>query len=278
MGKILRSRRNSYGLTLVETIVSIFLLAGAILMSGALMQSSFQYQKMSKQRVEAMSLAQKTLDQVRAWAWTRKGGRYNYLGDWSPYRGSVRTELGYQIRVDSKPKSVRLASPCSSLEAQYGDRGRYLDSSVVPVRVTVEWGDSNSVSLFSYVGEPPRIAETVEVRQINGSDPISPKGFGKFSASALDKNGDVIEDMMFRWYLEPKGANPGMGSLIPPWGSQVTPSVAEGPRDGRTARVKNSFRKQDGSWTVVGGNLEVQALARAHGRDTVGTKTVGLSP
>lgn len=247
-------------------------------MSGALMQSSFQYQSMSKQRVEAVTLAQKTLDQVRAWAWTRKSGRYNYLGNWSPYQATVTTEQGYEIRVDSKPGSVRLASPCTTLESLYGARGRFLDSSVVPVRVTVEWGDSNSISLFSYIGEPPRSAETVKVRQIEGGDPIPSNNFGKFSATALDDKGDTIEDMMFRWYLEPKGANPGMGSLIPPWGGQVNPVVAVGPRDGRTARLKNSFRKQNGNWTVVGGKVEVQALARAHGRDTVGSKTVGLAP
>jgi type II secretory pathway pseudopilin PulG len=268
--------RRQAGLSLIETVISIFVLATAVLIAGVLMQASFRYQTMARQRVEATAVAQKILAEVKAWAWTQSGGNYNYNGSWSAYQGAVRNEQGFRVRIDSSPRTVRLASPCSALEDHFGAEGRYLGSSVVPVRVTVEWGSSDSLSLFTYIGEPTRIPRTVVVNQSGGS--LAANGISRFSATALDANGAAIEDMMFRWYLEPTGANPGMGSLLPPWGGQVSPPVAMGPRDGRTSSVKNSYRKEDGSWIVVGGDVSVQAAATGHGREVIGTRMVRLAP
>jgi hypothetical protein len=259
-----------------ETIISIFLLVTAILMSGALMQASFQYQKMSKQRVEASAIAESTLDEIRAWANTMSAGRYNYNSDWSPYRGASRQDQGYRVLIDSRPDSVRLASPCNALEAVHGANGRFLDSSVVPVEVRVEWGSSDFVSLLTYIGEPARRTASVDVQQTGGS--LAPNGFSEFSAQAVDANGDTIEDMMFRWYVQPVGATPGMGSLNPPWGGQLNPPTASGPRDGRSSSLKNSFRQVDGAWVVVGGDISVQAVTFGHGREVTGTTTARLQP
>lgn len=272
----MRPAHRDSGLSLLEAIISIFILAGAILMSGALLQSSFQYQSRSKQRVEATVLAQRIMAEVKAWAWRQSGGKYNFNTDWSPYRSAQRTEGGFTIRIESSPGSVTLASPCTALEAHFGSEGRSLNSSVVPVRVTIDWGTSETLSLLTYVGEPPRIADRVVVRQTGGS--TGPNGISQFSARAFDAAGEEIPDMMFRWYLQPTSATPGMGSLLPPWGGQLLPPVPMGPRDGRTASVKNTFRREDGTWTVVGGNVSVQAMVQGHGRERVGETIVRLSP
>ena len=263
------------GLSLFEAIVSLFILTASVLMSVTLLHNSLRYQRMAKQRIEATALAEQTLDEVRAWAWQKSSGSFNYLGSWSLYQGTVRSVAPYRVRIDASPATVQLASPCKTLESVVPTaRAKLLTSSVVPVRVRVEWdppSPSHAVVIFTYVGEPPRVVvPPLQITRTAGSDPLPINGRADFAVEARDAGGNVIQDLMFQWYVEPVGANPGMGTMFPPFGPQFTPPVAPQARHGRTASLKHTVRLEDGSWDWAPGDVRLRARTGLHGRESFG--------
>lgn len=250
-------------------------------MSSTLMHNSLRYLRMASQRVEATAIAQSTMDEIRAWAWQTSAGTHNYHSDWSTYRGVVRPVAGYRVRMDASPGSVTLASPCTTLETVHGANARFLRSSVVPVRVQVEWDPpirANRVTLVSYVGEPPRTIQSVTVTRGGSGDPVPRNAQVDFAVEASDPQGRVIEDLMFRWYVEPTGVNPGLATLFPPWGPPLSPAVPPGARDGSATSLKNTVRLENGSWGFSPGSVRVRARARLHGLDSLGETTAVMAP
>jgi hypothetical protein len=92
-----------------------------------------------------------------------------------------------------------------------------------------------------------------------------------------------MDGVMFRWYAEPTapnvGDNPGLGTLIPPWGPPVNPLIAATPRHGRQAKFKHAYIRADGvTWGFADGLCRVTAVATAHGREYRGETIVSLAP
>lgn len=274
--------RSQIALTLLEAIISIFVLMVAVLMAVTLLHNSLRYQRLAKYRVEAAALAERTLDEVRAWAWQNSSGSYNYLGSWASYQNVVRTVNNYRVKIDASPNSVQLASPSRSMESVFGARARTMSSSVVPVRVRVEWdppSTSNAVVLLTYVGEPPAaVASPLLITQTAGANPLPRNGTADYSVEARDTSGNIIQDVSFQWFVQPTGANPGMGTMFPPFGPQFTPPVAPTARHGRTARLRHTVRLEDGSWDWSPGSIQVRVRTRIHGREAYGQMAGQLAP
>jgi hypothetical protein len=275
---------------MTEAIVSIFLLSSVVIMVMTMLNASLRYQGQAQRRAMAAMLGRKTFEQVRAWAWESPGGALNFSGDWAAYDGASLTDPDhpdYTIEVNARPGTATLYSPCSSLESGYGSRARRLDASLVPVSVKVRWQEGSTpqeLEMVSFVGEPPRQISSVLVTRVHGpSDPVPREGVVEFSAQALDGAGQPLPDVMFRWYVEPtapnSGDDPGLGTLLPPWGPPVVPPLPETPRHGRRASLKHSYIRSDGvTWGYSEGFCRVIAVAISRGQEVRGQQIVRLAP
>ncbi|MEW6278019.1 MAG: hypothetical protein AB1758_05305 [Candidatus Eremiobacterota bacterium] len=216
------------GMSLTEVIISFFLLLTACLLVIRLFHSGFRHFQTTQRQAMATRLAEKVLDEVRAWA--REPA--NFRSGWSTYRGVTRTDPDYSglvARVDCDPAGRVVYSPCSSVEASMAPDSRQLDTSIVPVRVSVDWGGNRPVTLMAYCPEPPRTAARVVVRRTGGpADPVPRDAMLDFTAELRDADDLPIMDVTFRWYVDPVA--PGLGNAT------VDPSTS---RDGRQGRIRH---------------------------------------
>ncbi|MEW6278648.1 MAG: hypothetical protein AB1758_08515 [Candidatus Eremiobacterota bacterium] len=208
------------GVTLVETLISIFLFSAALLISCNLFHAAMQYNRRADERQLAVRLAQNKLEEIVAWARGRSGSSYNY-DDWSTYAGVTGTfpeapQLNYRIEVEISP----LADPCSSFQSvALPDRQRSIEARRVHVRV---WQSGPAIELTTLVRPPIRdLAPTLTVQPVGGlPDPLPKDAPATFSVQAFDTGGVPVNGITYQWYLSPAT---GSGTLSQTWsGDQAT--------------------------------------------------------
>lgn len=235
------------GLSLVETVFSMFLLAGIMLVIVNLFHASLRYQVRVENQGKMTMLATRTLNDARAFAQTP----VNFASGLSYYNGRTWTEPDmpeFSIRTDTVTTGRTIYSPCETLEVPWTTTGqaRRLDHSVVPLRVTVTHA-SESISLLGYIAEPVREPNTdLEISPLTVPD-VPAGGTFTLTVTARDTGGVPIEDLFYKWHVDSESGNATI--------------VDTSPRDGRSVTIQHEY---DGE--PVPGTIRVNVYARYKGQ------------
>ena len=192
------------GVSLLETLLALFLLTGASLLLVVLFHSGLQRSRLAHVEAQARIIAQDALAEVRAKTMT---GSFRIPQDLNSVETSYPHPDLPSMRVDIRAETQVLASPSTGEEAPYAEK-RLLSHSAAKVEVKVSW-DSGFFRLVSLVGESPRVLENVVV---SGKGPISAGQGASFTVEAFDEAGQKIEDAFFVWWVDPLTAN---GTVVP---------------------------------------------------------------
>lgn len=266
--------------TLAETLVAVFLLVAGIMVVVNLLHAALRYQTRSEQRALAALLARRTLNQVRAWAWSRPGSSFNFHGNWAAYNGVTLTDPnfpGLTVRVDANPAGRTLFSPATPLEQTYASLPRQLDRAVVPVRVRVDAPGMTPLILVSYVGEPPLTIGTLTINRVAGaSGTLAQDDTVTLEAQALDPGGAPIPGLVYFWSVEPCGTNPSLGTLLTDTDYDGLPDL---PRDGTRIVFTHRYHMADGIlWLHKAGQCRVYAITLHQGREYRAETVLDLAP
>lgn len=203
--------RRSAGLTLAETIIAIFILIAGFVVMSRLFHTALQYQASIDSQQIAVLLAERKLEEVRAWSKTT----HVPLGttpftNWSGCPGSSGPTPdpdfpAYSVSVTTTAQDIY--SPCSLFELEYvtaGDR-KCLASSTRRIQVDVTW-KTRTYTLMSLVSAPSGQPATNAVLVTpNAAQSIAAGAQRAFSAQATALNGQPLPDVCFLWYCAGTG-------------------------------------------------------------------------
>jgi hypothetical protein len=271
--------RNGVALSLLETIISSFILMSAFLVMFLLLDSALRYISRSESQQVAASLAERYLEQMRVWSETPNGTVFNFQnpGLAAVYDNTVSVPADFpNFSITTKVSPVNLYSSCTSIEEPISTSPSYSPPLVAPrsidgksaqVQALVIWaGGQRSLTLVSLFAAPT----LSPVSQLVISQSSQPALLGadqgiNFFANATDCNNNPIQGLMFSWSVVPIN---GTATLTPA-------------RDGSVANLTNRvydppFAAPDyvGTPGYTGGQCFVQASATYHGQNITATSPV----
>ncbi len=244
--------RDSRGFSLVEAVLSSFLLLTAVSMCIWLFDASLQAEAGNDRRVLATMVAQDRMEEIRAFADANFGVGLEAFDE-------VRS-TSQGLEVHTRARYVKLYTPCSKLEKQYDLAAVFpqpapkgLERSCWQVEVAVSWGlrPADRVNLVSYVGDWRKADFTIRITP-NALQVVKPFNTVQYQCIAVDGRGNRLHDLVFSWYVNPLD---GMGTI-----SDVS-------RDGQQCLYKNHFRNFDGRYTVQPGKCEIECRAVYRGEE-----------
>ncbi len=241
------------GLSLVETVLAMFLLVAEVLVLVGSFRQGLINQRRTAMGVRAVLVAERNLAEVRAWA--RDPAHFD--SNWSPYLNLNRIDPedpDFQVVIHSLPGGARLLSPCRPLESVWGAQAYQMSQSCVSVRVDVNWSGGGSLSVTSAIAAPAREANPdLQITQTAGpSSPVPPDEVLTFQAAASDAAGQPLSDLRYHWDVKPLTGNASF--------------LSGGPRDGSTIQLKHQYLS-NGHPIHASGRIQVHCRAVYHGRE-----------
>jgi type II secretory pathway pseudopilin PulG len=242
------------GLSLLETLLSLFVLLSTFVIVLSLLFRSSDYLVNVERKVVAVTFAETVLEDIKAWAKDYS----NYSGDWSAWNDTTLAEYpGYRAQVTAVTPTV--ANPCGQLELgkPAAEQTLMLDS-YRDLTLTVRFDGSTQLTLQTRLAEPARPIKEVSVSAVTGGGSIGRGSQAAYRAILLDSANLEISDVSFRWSVEPITGN----------GTAITQEP-----DTALADLKNAYIGNDGVSRFVPGTCRLRAVARYRG-----IEYVGLSP
>ncbi len=210
------------GLSLIETVISTFILLIGGLACLELIATATRHQASSSLEIQAAQLAEQAMGRIRVWAQDPA----NYRAGWSLYDndhfGSPAAP-GFDIAITSE--SLKVVSFCTELEAKFGTEARTLDQAMRQVRVAVRWNGNREVVLVSKIGSPlapVRTANPIVIQRLSGPlDPIPVDASVLFACDLYDTDGRAIPGVAFGWNVESISGNGYLEPVRKSAGQQV---------------------------------------------------------
>lgn len=193
------------GLSLSETVVSLFLMVSACLIFITLMHSMLRYETRSRRLAQASCAAERRLALLQAQL-RALGSTWNEASNWTSLQ-SPQAELDAPgVTTSALIAEKPVLSPCTSLESGFATaQQRSLSHSLLQLEVVSAWGngsDQRVVLEGAFAGPPPAIHH-IEVKQVGGaSSPLPAHSSMQMQARAFDSSGAVIQDVAFAWYVK----------------------------------------------------------------------------
>lgn len=244
-------RLRTAGLSLLETLLSLFVLLSAFVIVMSLFIRSSDYLVNVERKVMAVTFGETVLEDLRAWAKDYS----NYSSDWSAKADVTLLEFpGFKARVSAAHPVV--PSPCGYLElSKPAAEQTLMQNSFRDLTLVVSFEGSAQLSLQTRLAEPARAVREVSIREVSGGSSLSPGGEATYQASLLDTSGQEIDDVSFRWTVEPISGN----------GSAITQEP-----DTSLGVVKHAYVGNDGVSRFVPGSCRLRAVARYRAVEYVG--------
>lgn len=262
--------RNVRGLSLVEAVLSAFLLLTSLLLAVYVFDSSLKWEAGNEKRVVAAVIAETALAEVR-----EAGGRdFDKFLSYDGNHWTYPDYPGFEVLVRAEP--TELATACTELESQFPSKapfpdpvGKFLKQSAVKTTVTVKWNDpapaeieiTENVVSFREVNQ-----FAVKILDERGSAisnvSLNKNEIKKFQVIAYVDNREDrrVHDLQFTWFVEPIT---GFGS------------VNHVGRDGLECRYINNYRNYQGQVQHAFGDCNLAVQATYQGR--VAKATVAIS-
>jgi Tfp pilus assembly protein PilV len=256
------SRPKTSAFSLVEGVLSTFLLLTSVLLGAYVFHSSLRAEANNEKRVVAALVAESALAEIRDHA-----GR-DFAGLVARYNGQTWVPEGepdMTVSVRAAPTDLGLA--CMELESQYPSSNefpeperRLLSRSVTQVEVEVAWTDPSpqSVTLVEKVTDLHTATDfRVDLLTDDGaaapeSMSLARRASAGFRARAV-VNGQPIDDIQFTWFVQPVI---GFGSL-----SAVS-------RDGLRCVYQNAYRNYNDDLRFAPGACYLTLKATYQGRES----------
>lgn len=249
--------RKKRGLSLLETVIGLFLMVLLMLGSLRLFDAGLYYSSQAQQSVTAVRVAQNVLQEIRIWARTPTAGglEWDDWSYWDGYDAMDATESGYRVRVSVVDRELK--SPSAEMEESFplGEQ-KILADSCKTVEILVSWSDdSKEYTLTSLVSEPARpLPITVEVTPVGALAALNRDATADFRVRALDADGVVIDDLFFEWNVKPSTTNGGITQT----------------RSGETSTFIHAVAVPNLPTLYTQGNCVVEASTIYHGRPAKG--------
>jgi Tfp pilus assembly protein PilV len=196
------------GLSLIEAIISIFLMVAGFLIMAQLYHSALQYQSMVNDRTNAVTLAERQMESVRSWSRQvhRSPGGTKPFTDWTGCPGVPTSPPddafpGYTVTTTTAPKT--LYSPCSQFESKnlppysLAQQRRLKESSRL-VTVTVSWGN-RQLSVVSLVTIPTGELAAAAPLKVSAGATIAKDAFKLTVANTTNKDNRLLNDVTYVW-------------------------------------------------------------------------------
>jgi len=249
--------RSRAGLSLVETVISLFLLTCGFTIFIMLFDTSLRFSANIETRAKLVLAAQRTVDEIRAYASVPA----NFATGLSPYQSLTRTDpdlADMSIATSVVNLTVGdnlLRSPSNAFEASFSappDQRRALAAtSVYKVKITTSQGGYR-FSLLSLICEPNRGWSPTLPLAVTGtpSGVLAQGASCNLSVVAADAYRQTIPDLFCRWAVVPETS---VGTIEPA-------------RDGRTAVFTHKIIRGNGTQTYgPPGICRVQVTAQYFG-------------
>ncbi|MBI3925648.1 MAG: hypothetical protein HY319_08920 [Armatimonadetes bacterium] len=248
------------GFTITEVILASFLLVAGFLIVARLFHAGLSYTARIENRVVALHLAETRMAQIKHWARTHN--------DWTGFPDGADPEYpGFDIGVALS--EAPLMSPSTELEGAYPGDQRTMSSSARWCDVQVAWdGGQSRLRLVSLIGDRFRGWKASGPLVVEGAipSPVTSTAQVTLTATGYDSSAQAIDDLFFRWYVEPEGAGSAKGTITPD-------------RDGRSAVFENKIQLPDGTWQASTGQCRVRVRAVYKGEERWGeTSVINLQP
>jgi hypothetical protein len=223
------------GLTLVETVVSLFIITGCLLIIIKMIFSGADVQRRAGFNEKAAMIGERHLGRLRTWA-SDPNNFYN-AALWATVAPATKSadsdhpEFTVTIQAVKQP----LYSPCEQAEARFAsptEERRVLKDSYYKVQVSVAWApvaDKNQLTLVTLIGAPDHPVHHVETTT-SDAGPLARDEEANLTVKALDANGNVIPDHFWSWSQQPATGVGSVGSF---------PALE---RSGATAKYKHFYR------------------------------------
>jgi type II secretory pathway pseudopilin PulG len=257
-GRRYGQRRSPIGISLLEVLISLFVLLSAFVIVLSLFMRSAQYQVQVESKVMSVAFAETLLDDIRDWA----SDYDNYSSDWSAWSNATLPEYpACSASVVVVTPSV--ANACSQLEqGKPAAEQLAMADSFRDLTMVVRYDGAEQFRTTLRLAEPARRVAEVKVEAATAS--LLQNQTTDLQASLLDSASRPIKDVTFRWTVEPLGGN-GTATAFSP--------------DTARATLRHVFVGQDGVSRFVPGPCRARAVARYRGREYEGySSSVVLQP
>ena len=246
-----RILRHESGFTIVEIICALVIFFTGCLFLFKMFHLAIWSSGSISDDTMACIIARKKMEALRAWTYEKVGGVDNFSGgDWAALNGSTETDPDYpKFRITTYNELKQLNTPSSSIQPQ-----RALLSSARAIKVEVAWTTGckdKKFDLVTILGEPRRELAAVNIYP-NTPVELDPLADQTFTAEGVDESGNVINDLVYRWYPRPESAT---GTLQ----SQVGPSI-----------VFSNYIKIKGDPTAQRGTCRVSSGTQSGGVEMYG--------
>lgn len=249
---MIRVPSRSAGLSLLETLIALFILLSAFTIILSLFLRSTDHQVNVQTKVFSVAFAETLLDDIKVWA----ADYDNFSGDWTSWSSVTLPEYpGYEAKVEViKP---RVPDPCTLLESDKPVADRtIMTESFRDITLVVFHEDVEQLSLQTRLAEPAREIKEVKIESRSGGTSLAPFAEAELEAMLLDTNDKVVSDVVFRWTVDSVTGN-----------GSVSPQAS----DSSIGIVKNAYIGMDGLTRIVPGTCRVSASARYRGREYTGS-------
>ena len=242
-----RSRR---AVSLLEAVVALVILAGATLSSLTLFHLGLRRQSQSSQRILAVAVAERVLEEHRYNARTLSG--YQALHSLGGSYAADPLEPGFEVATQADEQILH--SPCSALDEAADPR--LLGSSSYCLHTVVRWNASDpGIRMATLIAEPRQIVASIHFSGVPAS--LAHDASADIFAQLLDSNGAVIPDVKFQFWVKPRTAN---ATLVRPRNGQQVRLI------NRLAPAPSLDATHNPGPTYSNGECILQARARYFGQ------------
>lgn len=205
----MQRRTQRRGLSLIETLFSLFFITTTVLMTAQLIMSASRLQREVEKSLTGAFMAERILAKVRA---------DSIQSGVAPVASSGNdpqlVDFRYQIQVQSWSRF----SPCSAVElAQLPANRRELADIGHEIKVTVSWSpyqNRHRASAYGVVLKPlPEIDQLVMTADASNSSPFSRDEVARFRVEARTDTNQPVPGIFFRWYMLPLTGNGSVRAL-----------------------------------------------------------------
>jgi len=240
------------GYTFLEVLIALTVLLAVCLVLFGMFHASLRYSANIKDESTAAVIAERSIEEIRAWAYTFDDGKkmYNFNDEnWTPatpypFSGyssadSINPRFNVDIKIrkggpyyyhdPSNPANdeCHLYYPSTGTEKDQ-DFKRTMDNSMARVQVTVSWGDNKKKFVtVACIAEPTRELDSISISTISSNDPVKSNQTNKYEAQAKDAYNNDINDVQYKWYVEPIDGN-GEVIYYPEPDPRTTPAPVTG--------------------------------------------------
>lgn len=247
------------GVSLLETVIALFILLGVLTFTLELYSRSLQSQAKVEKNERAAFFADNVLSQLRHWA----RDSANFRSDpWTRFTNYTEPEFpGFSAQVRTRWAPV--LTPCTSQESpRPADRQRWLRETVKTATAEIFYEGEPLFEVTTLVNEPKRVPATTDpvvVEAVGGAPAqLDPDAEQRYTAKLVDDSGREIEDVMFSWSVQPLSGNA---------------FIAQSARDGSWGELVNAYPIPPAQRVYTGGACQAIATVRY-----AGVEYRGLSP